>query len=92
MKELLIVILLVFIFSGCAKTIYYHPYKDASDFEQDYAACQYEAEKYGYIHSNTPQFGGMGAAVASGFGAGIEEALRKNKIIKMCLQQKGWHK
>ena len=79
MKKLCIVILSVLMFTSCANAVYYHPHKNTHDFGQDLAECQYEAEKYGHV-----------AMWGSGFGAGLEEGLRKSKLTKMCMQLKGW--
>ena len=51
-----------------------------ADFDRDWAACDYEAAKYGY----GPMWG-------TGVGAGIEDGLRQNELRTKCMRAKGWY-
>jgi hypothetical protein len=65
--------------SACTTTLT-KPGASNQDFQRDLAACEYEAEKYGH----TDMWGSTGAM------AGFEEGMRKNKLTRMCMAQKGW--
>ncbi len=68
--------------AGCAKQVLYKPGANASDFEADKSACEYEALKYA---------GGYDNSYASAFGSSLDMALRRNEITSACMRQKGWY-
>ena len=45
MKKILFIIISFAFLSGCARTVYTHPYKDAADFERDKYECEKIAEQ-----------------------------------------------
>jgi hypothetical protein len=66
---------------GCAKTIYEKPGATAAEFNQDLATCNYEAATHTQIPSN-PFLTGMSAS--------LDVGLRRNELLGLCLQAKGW--
>jgi len=55
-------------------------YKSKIQRNRDWQECEYETEKYGHVDT----WGDTGV------GAGLEEGLRKNKLMRQCLELKGW--
>jgi len=44
-RKIILILIILLVFSGCAPTMYVHPTKDAQDFEHDKYECEKIAEQ-----------------------------------------------
>jgi hypothetical protein len=84
----LAVALAVCLLSGCATKYWYRSGVSAEQSQRDLAEAQAEGVKFGYV-SHDAGFG-MGSAIGTGIGDGIETAARRNEIISACMRAKGY--
>lgn len=78
------------VMSGCASLEWKRPYNDTEEaFRADSNQCRYEIE-LGYQQYQTGTTRGTGSAIGAGMAAGFGDAIRKNNLMKMCLENKGW--
>lgn len=77
MKKVILLMCVVFA-TGC-QTKLVKPGVSQWEADRDLMECQYEAEKYGHVDM-----------WGTGVGAGLEEALRKNKLTMQCMALKGY--
>jgi hypothetical protein len=65
---------------GCAANKgWYNPVVSNQHAQRDVRECKYDATKYGYVQN-----------YGTGVGAGIEQALRENEIMKDCMTARGY--
>ena len=83
-------VLLVLAATGCAPQYQAtRPGATQAQMQVDVNQCQYEAVAYSNPGYRGPAFS-MGHAVAQGVSTGIDQAVRQEQLMALCLQAKGW--
>ena len=87
------IFIVVFIVSGCTPNyVWVKNGATQADFERDKSQCIYEAASATANYNTGPTLRGIGSAAGQGFGEGIAIGLRRNKLVLLCLQAKGYSK
>jgi hypothetical protein len=91
MGRMAVIVAMCLILSGCATGQWMKTDEQPGDWERDVKLCEYEVE-LGMQQVQTGNYYGMGAAIGTGLAAGLGNAARKNKLMGLCMETKGWWK
>ena len=84
---------LVLLLGACATPyVWFKPGTTPAEFNQDAARCRYEAAAATANYNTGRTAGTMSGAVAQGLGEGLAIASRRDELIQLCLQARGYTK